>query len=99
MKNFGIYVHIPFCKSKCSYCSFISKCDNEENIQKYVNFLCEEINLMAVFYKDKKISSIYIGGGTPSFINECHIKTIMQTIFNNFNIEKSAEISIECNPC
>lgn len=97
--NFGIYVHIPFCVSKCEYCSFISKCANENEIQEYINYLCDEIYEISYFYKNKVISTIYFGGGTPSFINACHIKRILETIYNNYNIKADAEISIECNPC
>lgn len=98
-KNFGIYVHIPFCVAKCSYCSFVSKCASEEEISLYINFLCDEIKHMAIFYENKKISSIYIGGGTPSFIHEKYIEQILITVYNNYNVLKNVEISIECNPC
>lgn len=96
---FGIYIHIPFCIAKCSYCSFISARANEEQIQKYVSALCNEIKFSANKYKTEKVTSIYFGGGTPSFINEKHIEKILNTLKQNYCIENIAEISIECNPC
>lgn len=97
--NFGIYVHIPFCVSKCNYCSFVSKNASCQEIQKYIDFLCDEIEIKSKLYKDKVVSSIYFGGGTPSFINDNFIKKIMVVIKSNYVIKNDAEISIECNPC
>lgn len=98
-KNFGIYVHIPFCVSKCLYCSFISKCADEKDIKKYIDFLCEEIILNSSKHKDKVVTSIYFGGGTPSYINAMYIKKVIDVIYDNFNVCDRAEVSIECNPC
>lgn len=93
----GIYVHIPFCAKKCLYCDFISYENKGEFIEKYVNALKQEI----VNYKSDniyKISTIYIGGGTPSFINSKYIVQIIETIKSKFEIIKDAEITIEVNP-
>lgn len=98
-KNFGIYVHIPFCVSKCEYCSFVSVCAVNNDVQKYINFLCKEIELKSGLYKNRKVTSIYFGGGTPSVIDAEHIKRVINIINEKFNVNKQAEISIECNPC
>lgn len=93
----GIYVHIPFCAKKCLYCDFISYENKSELIEKYVNTLKQEI----VNYKNDnkyKISTIYIGGGTPSFINSKYIIQIIEIIRNKFEFIKNAEITIEVNP-
>ena len=69
MKKIGLYIHIPFCKQKCYYCDFISFENLEKQQEKYINALCMEIHN---FFNDKKkyeISTIYIGGGTPSFMD------------------------------
>ncbi|MBE7082277.1 MAG: radical SAM family heme chaperone HemW [Clostridiales bacterium] len=95
---FGIYIHIPFCISKCNYCNFVSKCDSKENIEKYINYLCEQIELQSVFFADKIATSIYFGGGTPSFINEKLIEKVLKTLKKCLKIDKNAEINIECNP-
>ena len=95
MKKFGIYVHIPFCKKKCKYCDFISFSCFEEKEEEYVNCLIKEI-------ENKKcsnvVSTIYIGGGTPSIIDSKNIIKILETIFSNFNVLDDAEITIEINP-
>ena len=97
--NFGIYVHIPFCISKCNYCSFISfKCELQ-NIQKYIDFLCKEIIENAYLAKDKVVKNIYFGGGTPSCIKDCYINQILTCIKQNYVVDNNAEITIECNPC
>lgn len=93
----GIYVHIPFCAKKCLYCDFISYENKGDLIEKYVNTLKQEI----INYKSDniyKISTIYIGGGTPSFINSKYIVQIIETIKSKFEIIKDAEITIEVNP-
>lgn len=95
MKKFGIYVHIPFCKKKCKYCDFISFSCFEEKEEEYVNCLIKEI-------ENKKcsnvVSTIYIGGGTPSIIDSKNIIKILDAIFSNFNVLDDAEITIEINP-
>ena len=95
MKKFGIYVHIPFCKKKCKYCDFISFSCFEEKEEEYVNCLIKEI-------ENKKcsnvVSTIYIGGGTPSIIDSKNIIKILGTIYSNFNVLDDAEITIEINP-
>ena len=97
--NFGIYIHIPFCMSKCSYCSFISKCASEEEIAKYFEYLNKQIMQEAYKFKDKKVTSIYFGGGTPSFVDSKYIVDVLDLIKSLFCIAETCEISIECNPC
>ena len=99
MENFGIYVHIPFCVAKCHYCNFVSKYACEDEIDGYITFLCKEIEEKASIFKNKLATSIYIGGGTPSFIDSKYIIQIIETIRKNYNVLQSAEITIECNPC
>ena len=98
MERFGIYVHIPFCKSKCFYCDFISYC-NKENIWKdYIDSLKEEIRFNKEKLKNKLITTIYIGGGTPSIIDSAYIKEVLEEIKDNYNIDENCEITIEVNP-
>ena len=106
-KNIGIYVHIPFCKSKCKYCDFKSYAKKENIIEKNikrVNFEHETIGITNKNDfgegKDKLavVDTIYIGGGTPSFIDENHIAGIMETIKSNYNIIDCPEVTIEVNP-
>lgn len=96
MKELGIYVHIPFCKQKCSYCDFISYCDKNDLIEKYIKALKQEIKNSSV--NEYEISTIYIGGGTPSYIESKYISEILKTIKQKYNISRNVEITIEVNP-
>ena len=93
-RELGVYVHIPFCKRKCEYCDFISYCNKDNLIETYVEALKKEINLQNI---QSYIDTIYIGGGTPSYIESKYIKEIMKEIKKK-NIRKNAEITIEVNP-
>lgn len=98
MEELGIYVHIPFCKRKCSYCDFKSFSNIEEiNQKKYVDALIKEIQNSQNTNK-YIVTTIYIGGGTPSFINEAYIKDILQAIYKKWEIKNDVEITIEVNP-
>ena len=93
----GIYVHVPFCESKCNYCAFASFVQKKEIQKKYFKFLIDEINNFNLA-SDSIVDSIFIGGGTPSCVDVCYIETIMSAIKNKFKILKDAEITIEANP-
>ena len=106
-KNIGIYVHIPFCKQKCRYCDFKSYTGKEDRIKEYIKWVKYELAQIGITnridYENGKddlavINTIYIGGGTPSFIDSQHIIEIVQTIQANFEVESNAEITIEVNP-
>ncbi len=90
----GVYIHIPYCKRKCFYCSFVSFCDFSD-MPVYVNCLISEIEKRA---KGELIDTVYIGGGTPSVLFSGAIKSIMDTIRTCFSVQKDAEITIEANP-
>ena len=96
MKKIGIYVHIPFCARKCNYCDFISFENKEEMIEEYVEVLKKEIENCK--YSGFDIGTIYIGGGTPSFIDSHYIIEIIQKIRERFIVIQNAEITIEVNP-
>lgn len=106
-KEIGLYVHIPFCKSKCLYCDFVSFSNKNDMIERYVECVKKEIIKYGAENKTMyehglepkfKIKTIYIGGGTPSYIDEDYIVQIINTIKQNFEVEKDAEITIEVNP-
>ena len=99
MKEIGIYVHIPFCKSKCYYCDFVSYANKEDKIEKYVSTLFEEIDYVRKdFTDDHIVNTIYIGGGTPSYLDSIYIKGTIEKILMNFNISPGVEITLEVNP-
>lgn len=100
MKELGIYIHIPFCKQKCYYCDFISYANKEEKVKEYIESLQKEIELESDRYKNEEyeITTIYIGGGTPSFIDALYIERIINTIKQNYKLNENPEITIEVNP-
>lgn len=100
MKELGIYVHIPFCKQKCYYCDFVSYAKKQNKVEEYINSLKKEIIERAkeIDIKENRITTIYIGGGTPSVINEKYIKEILEAIKQNYMIDEKVEITIEVNP-
>ena len=93
-KEIGIYVHIPFCKQKCYYCDFISYCNKDNLIEDYIQAVKKEIELQKI---KSQITTVYIGGGTPSYIDSKCIREIMEEIKQK-NISEEAEITIEVNP-
>ena len=100
MKELGIYIHIPFCKQKCYYCDFVSYANKEEKVKEYIESLQKEIELESDRYKNEEyeITTIYIGGGTPSFIDASYIERIINTIKQNYKLYENPEITIEVNP-
>ena len=98
-KPLALYLHIPFCKRKCAYCDFLSFPATKEAQERYCSFLCREIEQAAVCYADEyRISTIFIGGGTPSFISPELIQKIMNKVKSLFSVDADAEISMEMNP-
>ncbi|MFR2891418.1 radical SAM family heme chaperone HemW [Peptoniphilus grossensis] len=93
----SIYIHIPFCESRCHYCDFCSSLLNRENIEKYFSYLEREINLYENFLREKIIDTVFIGGGTPSSVDEKCIERILK-ILSDFEFSKNPEITIESNP-
>ena len=98
MKELGIYIHIPFCKKKCNYCDFISYWDKNSKIEEYVKILKNEIEESAKNIQEYEVSTIYIGGGTPSYIDSKHIVEILNIVRKNYKVQKEVEITIEVNP-
>jgi len=100
LKKLGLYLHIPFCMKKCLYCDFLSFADVSAAIQNdYMNMLIQEVVLKGRIYRNKyDVDSIFIGGGTPSLIDEVLIADLMSAIKANFNVLEDTEISIESNP-
>ena len=99
MNELGLYIHIPFCAKKCYYCDFISYANKENKIEEYFNALIKEIEQESKkINKEDVVTTIYIGGGTPSFVPAKYISKIVKIIKNNYIVEESVEITIEVNP-
>ena len=98
-EKIGIYIHIPFCKSKCYYCDFVSYCNMDEFIDDYIQALCNEILQNSEILSSYQISTVYFGGGTPSYIPSKYITRIMDTLKLFVNDEYMFdEVTIEVNP-
>ncbi|MBU5256798.1 radical SAM family heme chaperone HemW [Tissierella praeacuta] len=98
MKDLSLYIHIPFCISKCYYCDFSSFTNINHKIDEYINSLIIELDLYKDKIKDYSIKTIFIGGGTPSCINPRYINRILEFIYRNFNTSDLVEVTIEANP-
>ncbi|MBT4881613.1 MAG: radical SAM family heme chaperone HemW [Flavobacteriales bacterium] len=93
----SIYIHIPYCKQKCTYCNFHFRTAQNDKIEM-LKSIKKEIELRKFYLNGATISSIYFGGGTPSILNNEEIESIIQTIYHHFTIDINAEITLECNP-
>ena len=93
----GIYIHIPFCKQRCSYCAFYST--TLYNIrEKYVDALCKELIMRKEYANGETIETIYLGGGTPSTLTMEQLQRICDTIYATYHLSSTPEVTIECNP-
>lgn len=97
-KELELYVHIPFCVKKCSYCDFLSAPATEQTKEAYMAALFAEIGGRAKDYKDRIVTSVFIGGGTPSLLPGDSIKQLMEHIREGFTLAPDAEITMEVNP-
>lgn len=93
----GIYLHIPFCKTRCIYCDFYSSTRSELR-SHYVTALCRELTMRKDYLKGEKVETIYFGGGTPSQLGKDDFTQIFDTIRELYGLEQSQEITLEANP-
>lgn len=98
MKQLELYVHIPFCVRKCAYCDFLSFASDEKTQLEYAESLIKEICFWAPAMQEYAVSTIFIGGGTPSWLDEDKMVEILDAIYRNFHVLADAEVSMECNP-
>ena len=96
-KSLGLYIHIPFCKSKCPYCDFYSSKADEIALEEYTIILINKIKLWSMKISEN-ISTIYVGGGTPSILGSERLCRILKSVKDNFNVLNNAEITVEVNP-
>lgn len=97
MNKIGLYLHTPFCKSKCGYCDFYSYCGDAEQYDKYTDALCKRI----LFFGERfcrEADTVYLGGGTPSLLGGERLCKILETAKTAFRITEGAEITLEANP-
>ena len=95
--NLGLYIHIPFCRSKCPYCDFFSMRSDKKGYVEYTKALIEKIRYWGEKQKEK-VDTVYFGGGTPSVIGSDLMCEILKEIKLDFNVDNNAEITMEVNP-
>jgi len=93
----GLYIHIPFCSKRCTYCDFYTEVA-PDLIPILVNYIVKELNIRKDYLKNETISTIYFGGGTPSILSKEQFSQILTSIFSIYTVEENAEITFEANP-
>ena len=92
----GLYIHIPFCRSRCSYCDFATGIYQSELAERYVRGLVEEIATSR--HAGERVDTIYFGGGTPSLLTPSQLDLILSALHRQFDIDSGAEVTLEMNP-
>jgi oxygen-independent coproporphyrinogen III oxidase len=98
MKPAGIYIHIPFCRSRCSYCDFATGMYSAQLAERYVLNLVDEIASWREVEPPEAVDTIYFGGGTPSLLSPAQLETLVDAVHRRFTVSETAEVTIEINP-
>ena len=98
MAQFGIYIHWPFCESKCPYCDFNSHVRDGIDQRRWRLALLSELEHSAQFTQGSTVSSVFFGGGTPSLFSASSVEKIIEYVDKSFGIDSNAEITLESNP-
>ena len=97
--SLGLYIHVPFCRSKCQYCDFYSVTTKDDKLMdQYLDAICDHIKEAGALAPNYKVDTIYFGGGTPSFFGAEGMAIILTTIRRHFDVDTAAEITFEANP-
>ncbi len=98
-ESFSLYISVPFCPSRCTYCSFVSHSVEHAKklIPQYVTLLCEELRITAEYAKENglRLETVYVGGGTPTTLSADQLKTVLSTVFKYFNTDSLRELTVE----
>lgn len=98
MKHAGVYIHIPFCRSRCSYCDFATGIYQSDVAERYVNSVAREIRSWDELDKPEDVDTVYFGGGTPSLLSPAQLERIIEAVDLRFNVQPDAEVTMEMNP-
>src|SRR2546426_2294975 len=98
MNHAGVYLHIPFCRSHCSYCDFATGMYEGELADRYVTSLIREITKWNEVDSPSPVDTIYFGGGTPSLLTPSQIERILEAVHDHFEVIEGAEVTLELNP-
>jgi len=93
-----LYIHIPFCEKKCNYCDFLSFRTDPAIHGTYISQLIKELTGMSAICGGYTVSSVFVGGGTPSILQAEYIEAVLDAVRRNYDLSEYAEITIECNP-
>ena len=94
----GLYVHIPFCAAKCSYCDFYSLAHREDKMDDYCAALAAHLREVAPRMAGQQVDTVYFGGGTPSYLGPKRLAALLKTIRKGYRLTADAEITLEANP-
>ncbi|HZI49974.1 MAG TPA: radical SAM protein, partial [Pyrinomonadaceae bacterium] len=94
----GIYIHTPFCRSRCSYCDFATGIYETNTADRYVRALTKEISRWNEVGTPENVDTIYFGGGTPSLLSVNQLEAILTAVRGRFAVDETAEITLEINP-
>ena len=97
-KPLGLYIHIPFCRSKCDYCDFYSLAGHEEGMDNYQRALLAHLKETALSARSFSVDTIYFGGGAPSFYGEKRLRELLSAVKKHYRVDRDAEITFEANP-
>ena len=97
-KPLGLYIHVPFCKQKCIYCDFYSLPHQESRMDDYTAAVCAHLTETAPFAAGHLVDTVYIGGGTPTYLGADRLGKILKTVHKKYRVAKDAEITLEANP-
>ena len=97
-QTLGLYLHIPFCKSKCTYCDFYSLPHSEEKMDAYTAALIRHLEEVAPRCARQTVDTVYFGGGTPSYLGEKRLTQLLKTVKKRYHVAPDAEITLEANP-
>ena len=97
-EKLGIYIHIPFCRSKCDYCDFYSLAGAEKRMDAYQKALLAHMKETAPLAESFEVDTIYFGGGTPSYYGDKRLRELLKAVRKLFHVQKDAEITVEANP-
>lgn len=99
MRSLGLYIHIPFCRRKCLYCDFCSlEQQGDAEMEAYADAVCRDLARWATQCRDRRVNTVYFGGGTPSLLPPSLLLRMLESIARLYHVENDAEITLECNP-
>ena len=97
-EKLGVYIHIPFCRSKCDYCDFYSLAGREARMDDYLKALIAHLRETGPLTKGYQVDSIFFGGGTPSFFGDKRLRSVLSEVEKRFDVARDTEVTVECNP-